>query len=155
MTDRLKQIWSGFEGVTTRRLVSGGVENIDVPNRHEFSNDEQPTLPPEFHAPSAAALDALKTRLLAAEKAAKAPRRTKGKKRPLHDGASFSASDHQHGGAMSFEGAPPETKAMLRGLKSTQDRTERPHMLYSADMAKRASAELDSLKKRKKFLGIF
>ena len=49
MTDRLKQIWSGFEGVTERRLTGRGIDNIVPPqlarmdrageNRNDFGAD--------------------------------------------------------------------------------------------------------------------
>ncbi|MGE0408569.1 MAG: hypothetical protein AB7P23_04805 [Amphiplicatus sp.] len=111
MVERLKQIWSGFEGVTARRLTGRGVDNIVAPQR---AHDASAPAPADF-APAAAAFEALKARLAAS---AKKPKR----------------------GVSRLDTTPPETsfapetdaaRDLVRGLKATEARLARSDRLYS------------------------
>ena len=148
MTDRLKQIWGGFESVTTRHLTGRGVDNIITPRRRDYKAEDASFLPEGFHAPAQAAFEALRAELAVKEHKANA-KGTKGETRSL-----FEAELNRADGA-AFADAPAEAKDMLRGLKSTEDRVLRSEMNYAADMSAKAGDALKSLNKRKKFLGIF
>ncbi|MEM9169805.1 MAG: hypothetical protein AAGC56_09130 [Pseudomonadota bacterium] len=157
MTDRLRQIWSGFEGVTTRRLTGGGVDNIERPLRRETVRlngaAPGPVLPEGVSPPAAAAFEALKTRLAAAEARGKGgPRRRApaGGER-LGEGGEGSDGDVAR---LSAEGAPPEAKAMLRGMRATEDRTLRTGGDYLTRMQASADRDLKAARRKKRF-GLF
>lgn len=132
MVERLKQIWSGFSGVTSRRLTGRGVDNIAVPHRDHNGADAMPESAP-IPAPAATAFEALKTRLAAPKKTAKG-RREEDTTPP----ASFA----------------PESAAardLIRGLKSTEARLARSDRLYGEVASlpqKRGLFSKPSLKKR-------
>jgi len=146
MTDRLKQIWSGFEGVTERHLTGRGVENILRPERRDYSADTSSAIPEGVDAPAQAAFETLKTRLASQEY--KAEKKKRGRKGRKAETKSFNVDTD-------IASAPESARDMLIGLKATEDRTQRSNASYVSVMSSEAGRELDSLKKRKKFLGIF
>ncbi|MBI1391468.1 MAG: hypothetical protein GC152_01890 [Alphaproteobacteria bacterium] len=146
MSERLKQIWSAYEAKTSRRLTGRGVENIVAPSR--ASTAPQPAFPADYVAPAEAAFTALKRELAAKE------RRQAGGRRAADPGAQHAADGARFGARLNL--APDEpVAAMLRGLASTERRTDRPPLDYSAFASANADRKLKSLKKRRKFLGLF
>lgn len=139
MADRLKQIWGGFEGATTRRLVGGGVDNIHVPERREREAADSQFLPENFSPPAEAAFAALKAQLARHEKQAKNGRRTASSYAPPAP-LSPEAED---------EGAPEAARDLIRGLKATEARVARSFSDYGQSPA---GAEKRG---RKKLFGIF
>ncbi|MEQ1931434.1 MAG: hypothetical protein ABL957_13025 [Parvularculaceae bacterium] len=126
---RLKQIWAGFEGVTTRRLTNRAVEHIVVPSRansrSEWRAEDAAFLPKNFEAPAETAFQALKQRL--SEKARRADRREK-KSLGEHD---TRLPDVAY--------AAPESDAardLIRALKATEMRTRRTDADYGAALEK-------------------
>lgn len=116
---RLKQIWAGFEGVTTRRLTNRTVEHIVVPSRADWRDEDAAFLPRNFEAPSMAAFEALKQRL--SEKARHADRKEK---------KAFGDSDTK---LPDVAYAAPESDAardLIRALKATEARTRRTEANY-------------------------
>ncbi|MFQ5563419.1 MAG: hypothetical protein ACE5FO_07605 [Parvularculaceae bacterium] len=142
MTERLKQIWAGFEGKTERRLTGRGVDNIAVPHRRDWRAEDAQFLPENFEAPAAKAFEALKHRLAETEAAQSKKRR---KRADYHVAPEPEATDTGF----------PALENLIRGLKATESRTERRDIDYVRFMSTNAGRELESLKKRKKFLGIF
>jgi len=117
---RLKQIWSGFENVTTRRLTNRAVEHIVVPGRASWREEDAAFLPRNFEPPAEAAFQALKQRL--AEKARHADRREK---------KAFGESDTR---LPDVAYAAPESDAardLIRALKATEMRTRRTDASYA------------------------
>ena len=51
MSSRLKNIWAGFEETTSRHLTGGGVDNIAVPHRVDYTAEDESLLPEGFDAP--------------------------------------------------------------------------------------------------------
>ncbi len=139
MADRLKQIWGGFEGATTRRLVGGGVDNIHVPERREREAADSQFLPENFSPPAEAAFAALKAQLARHEKQAKNGRRT---------GASYAPPAPLSPDAED-EGAPEAARDLIRGLRATEARVARSFSDYGQSPA---GAEKRG---RKKLFGIF
>ncbi len=150
MTDRLKQIWSGFEGVTERHLTGRGIDNIvppqlsriDEPSRAMYADSVQSQ---EAPAPAATAFEALRTRLAAQEAAA----RTKKRSSLVEERIAYEMSQ------IEADEASSSMNSMLQGIKSTEERTMRISQSYATHVSEAAGRELDSRKKRKKFLGIF
>ena len=143
MGDRLKQIWAEFEETTTRRLTGRGVENIAVPRRVDYSADDADFLPDEFAAPAQAAFSALRTKLEEQEKKF-SPRnitglgRRKAPQQEMDDDLSFMMTDD-----------------LIKGMKATALRTERPEADYETFLASdEGRASLKKFKKKKRF-GIF
>ncbi len=110
MVERLKEIWSGFSGVTTRRLTGRGVDNIVMPHREHHDADAAPASAPE---PAAMAFEALKSRLAAPKKSAKG-RGDEDTSPPPPALAPESAA----------------ARDLIRGLKSTEARLARSDRLY-------------------------
>ena len=153
MTDRLKQLWSGFESVTTRHLTGSGVDNIARPHittRHSDGGQAPDTLPENYSAPAQVAFDALKLRLASQEH-----RANKHKKNNRDKTSRGSDTPLLAGDLTNFKQAPESAKNMIRGLKATEDRVIRSPSSYVAQMSAAAGSDLNSIKKRKKFLGIF
>lgn len=150
MTERLKQIWGGFERVTQRNLTGRGIDNIDVPNRRDFQANDDAFLPKNFSAPADAAFSALKHRLSAAEQ------RTirKEERRARSEGRSFSAPPAPLSGDAAEAGAPDSVRDLIRGLHSTEMRTQRRDFDY-ASFAAANPKTTPKLKSRKKFFGLF
>ncbi|MBB5517708.1 hypothetical protein [Amphiplicatus metriothermophilus] len=152
MVERLKQIWSGFEAKTTRRLTGRGVDNIVVPHRQDWRAEEAAKLAEGLRPPAEAAFAALKARLAAAEQRAERKRRRKGRPAP----AEFAAAPPPPLSAEAAdEGAPEAARDLIRGLRATEARLRRRESDYVAVMSGEAGRALESLKKRKKFLGLF
>lgn len=150
MTERLKQIWGGFERVTQRHLTGRGVENIDVPNRRDLAAHDAQFLPKNFSAPADAAFSALKHRLTAAgERAIR-----KEERRARAEGRSFSAPPAPLSGDAPETGAPDSVLGLIRGLHSTEMRTERRDFDYASFAAANPKG-FPKLKSRRKFLGVF
>lgn len=145
MDERLKKIWSGFQETTTRNLTGGGVDNIDVPHRRDYAAEETQLLPDEFEAPAQAAFAALRTEL---ESKAKRFGRSK-KKKPA---ASYDGAQEGPDAMASrrFEG-----EELIKGLKATAMRTERPERDYGAFIASAEGKAAFKKFKRKKRFGIF
>lgn len=141
MTDRLKQIWSGFEGATTRRLTGRGVDNIVMPSRRAGES-----APIDVEAPSEAAFAALKDRLSAAGRKAERAASRRGE-RSAYDGAVQGARGDEAAAAVSD---------LLKGLAATEARTARR---ATADYVSHVSSDPKAAAKlfapRKKFLGLF
>jgi hypothetical protein len=122
---RLKQIWAGFEGVTSRRLTNRAVDHIVVPSRADWRDDDAAFLPRNFEAPAHVAFEAFKKRL--SEKARHAERKDK---RALRD------SDTK---LSEIAYAAPESDAardLIRALKATEMRTRRMTADYTDALEK-------------------
>ncbi|MEO0397908.1 MAG: hypothetical protein AAF224_00625 [Pseudomonadota bacterium] len=151
MSERLKEIWSVFEGKTERRLTGGGVENIALPPRHEADGGAEHFLPSDFTPPSEAAFSALKAEIIAA-----GDKNTRRGKRDNNESVGAAYRNAQRGvDTASLAGAPVETIEMMRGLNATAARVDRAPLDYGQFLSTSASAKLSGLKKRKKFLGLF
>lgn len=151
MTDRLRQIWGGFEETTTRRLTGRGIENVEVPHRRDWSAEAKQDLAEGVPGPAEAAFAELKFRLSAAEqKAAKKAARKRRRRGERHD---FSDAPPAPLSADAMpEGAPKAAQELIRGLKATEARVDRSEGLYTTHMA--AASDRPGAK-RKKFLGLF
>lgn len=151
MTDRLKQIWGGFERVTQRNLTGRGIDNIEVPNRRAFEAADDAFLPKNFSAPADAAFAALKRRLSDAEQ--KAARREE--RRARAEGRSLAAAPPAPLSGDAIEaGAPDSARDLIRGLHSTEMRTRRRDFDYAAFAAANPKAT-PKLKARRKLFGLF
>ena len=157
MTDRLKQIWSGFEGQTTRRLTGRGVDNIAVPHRQDWQADDLEHLPQNFDAPSHAAFEALKASLAAKEKKS-------AKRRPRRGETAELAAPPARS---SLDGDLKPVRDLIRGLRSTEDRIARSDFDYSEHLAanpqrkrglfggKRVFGAVNDSGRKKRFFGLF
>jgi hypothetical protein len=148
MSERLKQIWSGFEKSTTRRLTGRGVDNILVPSRTDWRAEERASLAPEAVLPAEAAFAALKQRLTAAEQRAvkREERRAKAEGRSL----SASAPDPIE----TANTAPEGVRDLIMGLKATEARIERRDIDYVKWAAANPKAAPKLTPPRKKIFGI-
>lgn len=175
MTDRLKQIWSGFEQQTSRHLTGNGIDNIHVPNRREWRAEDTKFLGENFEAPADRAFAALQYKLAEAEhkygrkRSAFKPSRQKAQAsfRNTDMGADMSP-DHQQEAAgytksaygPSVEAQTPNVatgdprQALLASLKETDFRVLRREINYMAQGADKTAREMKK-RNRKKFLGIF
>ena len=142
MDERLKQIWSGFEQTTERRLVGNGVDNITVPHRVDYAAADEAFLPENFDAPAEAAFAALRGQLEKQERRFSFKRRGRGK---------TSAGD---GDNQSLEG-PFDGDQLIKGLKATSLRTERPERDYAAFLSSDEGRAVLKKHKKKKRFGIF
>lgn len=123
---RLKQIWSGFENVTTRRLTNRAIEHIVVPGRASWREEDAAFLPRNFEAPAEVAFQALKQRL--AEKARHAERKDK---------KAFGGTSDTELPDVAY--AAPESDAardLIRALKATEMRTRRTDASYADALEK-------------------
>ncbi len=143
MTDRLKQIWGGFEETTSRHLTGGGVDNIHVPHRVDYAAVDETFLPENFHAPAETAFAALRDKLAAQER--KFGRKKGGARR------AYTARDE----AGDIASARLNGDELIRGLKATSMRTERPERDYGAFLASDAGRAVFKKHKKKKRFGIF
>lgn len=144
MTDRLKQIWSGFEQATTRNLTGRGVDNIAVPPRTDYSPKDANFLPDDYSAPAAAAFSALRENLSKKEKL------FAGKKNKADAALPSEAEDFVAATAFSASGDD-----LIRGLRATAMRVERPEIDYAAFIESREGKAHYKKHKRKKLFGIF
>lgn len=139
MVERLKQIWAGFEDVTERQLTGRGVDNIIVPHRVDYAAGDEALLPENFDAPAEAAFTALR------EKLKKQDRKFSRKSR---------SASHAETPEQNLEG-PFSGDQLIKGLRATSLRTERPERDYSAFLSSdEGRAALKRIKKKKRF-GIF
>ncbi len=150
MAERLKQIWGGFERVTQRNLTGRGIENIEIPNRREFRAHDAEFLPKNFAAPADAAFAALKHRLSAAEQR----QIKKEERRARAAGRGFSAPPAPLSADAAESSAPEAVRDLIRGLKSTEMRTERRDFDYAAFAAANPKST-PKLKPRRKIFGLF
>ena len=143
MSDRLKQIWSGFSGTTNRNLTGRGVDNILVPHRTDYSSVDAAFLPENFSTPAAAAFSALRENLSKKEKlfSAKKKKDVSMPSEPaaVADATAFTASSDE----------------LIRGLRATAMRVERPELDYGAFLESREGRAHFKKHKRKKLFGIF
>ncbi|MFN3958489.1 MAG: hypothetical protein ACK4NP_01090 [Parvularculaceae bacterium] len=149
MSQRLKQIWSGFEKTTTRRLTGRGVDNIVVPSRVDWRAEERASLAPEAILPAEAAFSALKLRLTAAEQ--RAVRREE--RRARAEGRSLSAAAPDP--LEAANAAPEAVRDLMMGLKATEARTARPEIDYVKWAAANPKAAPKLMAPRKKIFGLF
>lgn len=150
MAERLKQIWGGFERVTQRSLTGRGVDNIEIPNRRELQAHDDEFLPKHFSAPADAAFSALKHRLSAGEQRAL----KKEERRARAAGRHYAAPPAPLSADAAESSAPEAVRDLIRGLKSTEMRTERREVDYAAFAAANPKAT-PKLKTRRKIFGIF
>ncbi len=144
MSDRLKQIWSGFSETTTRNLTGRGVENILVPHRADYTAIDESFLPEGYNAPASAAFSALR------ESLTKKGKLFGGKKEASDASTPSEAEDFVAATAFSAAGDD-----LIRGLKATAMRVERPELDYSAFLASREGKAHYKKHKRKKRFGFF
>ncbi len=144
MSDRLKQIWSGFEQTTSRHLTGRGVDNIAVPPRADYSPRDANLLPEDYNAPASAAFSALRENLSKKEKL------FAGRKQSADAALPTEAEDFVAATAFSAAGDD-----LIRGLRATAMRVERPELDYAAFLESEEGKRHFKKHKRKKFLGIF
>jgi len=150
MSDRLKQIWSGFASTTTRHLTGRDISDFVAPPRENWKANDAPFLPEGYNAPAQVAFDALKTRLASQEHKANKRRKKRSK-----EAINAEAPPSPLSGDASYSDAPQGAKDMIRGLKATEDRVMRSSQSYVAFMDSDEGRAFIPQKKRKKFLGIF
>lgn len=141
MTDeRLKQIWAGFEGTTSRNLTGRGVDNIAPPRRVDYAAEDEEFLPEDFHGPAETAFAALRETLAEQEKKFsrnRAPEHVPHPEDMLTAPASFSDDE------------------LITGLRATALRTERAEYDYASYLATdEGRRSLKRYKKKKRF-GLF
>lgn len=141
MANRLKDIWAGFEETTSRHLTGVGVDNIIVPHRLDYAAEDESLLPETFDAPSAAAFGALREKLEKQEKKF-------GRKARRGDRAAAGASSDL--ALQTFDG-----DELIRGMKATTLRTERPERDYQTYIASDEGKAVLKRHKKKKRFGIF
>ena len=144
MTERLKEIWTGFSAQTERKLTGKGVDNIIVPHRADYDALDRQFLPEGYESPAERAFAALRADLKA-----------KGKKFGRNKREKISAAAEPK----RSPGAAPEEKAWGKddlnvGLLSTAMRIERTEMDYQQFLSSEEGKK--ALKRtRKKRFGIF
>ncbi|MAW78775.1 MAG: hypothetical protein CMI63_00940 [Parvularcula sp.] len=146
MSDRLKQIWSGFSETTERHLTGKGVENVPVPHRTDYSPVDEASLPEGFSTPAQAAFSSLRDNL------AKKERLFSGKKKNVKADAALPNEAEDFVAATAFSAAGDD---LIRGLRATALRTERPELDYNVFLSSKEGKAHFKKHKRKKFLGIF
>ena len=143
MSERLKQIWSGFSGATTRNLTGRGVDNILVPHRTDYSPADAAFLPENFSTPATAAFSALRENLAKKEKKFAAKK---------HKDAPLPSEAEDFVAATAFSASGDD---LIRGLRATAMRVERPELDYAAFLESREGRAHFKKHKRKKRFGIF
>lgn len=142
MAERLKQIWAGFEEVTSRRLTGRGVDNIIVPHRADYAEEDDAFLPEDFVSPAQTAIAALRADLAAKEKKFGFGRKSAARNY-ADDVAPTPMAEREFNG-----------DELIQGLRSTAMRVERGELDYerylSSDEGRRAAKKL-----KKKRFGIF
>ncbi|MEX6632802.1 hypothetical protein [Hyphococcus lacteus] len=147
MSDRLKQIWSGFSGSTTRQLTGRGVDNILVPSRSDYAATDENFLPENFSAPADAAFSALRENLAHKEKKFGGK-----KKRMSHKPSNMPSEAEDFVAATAFSASGDD---LIRGLRATALRVERPDIDYSAYLASDEGKAVFKKYKKKKRFGFF
>ena len=145
MDERLKQIWSGFQSTTSRNLTGGGVDNIAVPHRRDFSAQDQEPLPADFESPAQAAFSALREDLARKEK-----KFGWGKKVRAQAEFREAAPDKRANTPDPFD-----SSELLKGLKATAMRTERVERDYTTYMSSDEGKKAFKKHKKKKRFGLF
>jgi hypothetical protein len=149
MPERLKQIWSGFEGVTTRRLTGGGIENIIPPSHRAYDPSEgMPKETATQPSPADVAAAELRARLTAHTEKVDARARRRGRKAD-RDEIDFVDNDRNR------RSQQDPVSDVLKGMAATEMRTMRPDADFGKFLAANAGRKLASVGKRKKFLGVF
>lgn len=157
MTERLKQIWSGFEAETARRLTGSGVDNIIVPHRQDWREEDEQFLPENYPAPSYTAFEKLKARL--SEKG-----RKKGKRARRRGETAEMTEMAPPPGEPAFDGELKPVRDLIRALMATEARVARSEFDYADYLSARPQknrglfgfARRDKQAgKRRKFLGLF
>jgi hypothetical protein len=144
MTDRLKQIWSGFSGATERKLTGKGVDNILVPHRADYDAIDRQFLPDGYESPAERAFTALRADLKAKEKKFSRKRNKSADLASRPQVASEERGDDQKWGKDDLN----------VGLWSTAMRVERSGVDYARFMASDAGKKALKRTKKKRF-GIF
>ena len=136
MSDRLKQIWTGFERRTARHLTGNGIDNINVPSRREWRAEDVKFLPDDFEAPADRAFAALRYKLAEAN----AKHRGRSRRNALGDGL---REDSAYGPSLRSRephvGAGDPRQAMLASMRETDFRVLRREINY-IDFAARGGA---------------
>ncbi|WDI32834.1 hypothetical protein PUV54_06440 [Hyphococcus flavus] len=147
MSERLKQIWAGFSSETTRKLTGRGVDNILVPHRTDYAETDEGFLPENYNAPAESAFSALRENLKTKEKM------FGGKKKKAGDTRSSLPSEAEDfTAATAFSSSSDD---LIRGLRATAMRVERPDIDYGAFVASpEGKAQFKKHKKKKRF-GLF
>lgn len=140
MTERLKQIWAGFEETTSRRLTGRGVDNIAPPRRVDYRAEDEELLPQDFHGPAETAFAALRETLAAQEKKFSRKRAPESLPQP----------DDMPGAPASFG-----DDDLIKGLRATALRTERAEYDYGAYLATDTGRRSLKRYKKKKRFGLF
>lgn len=154
MTERLKEIWSGFEGVTSRHLTGRGVDNIIVPHRQDWQAEDQQFLPENYPAPSYAAFEKLRTRLAEKGKKAEARARRRGETAEMAEMAPPPPDP-------AFNGELKPVRDLIRGLMATEARVARSDYDYADFLSARPQKKRlfggakTARGGRRKFLGLF
>ncbi|MEM9495781.1 MAG: hypothetical protein AAGA09_07235 [Pseudomonadota bacterium] len=143
MSERLKEIWSGFQETTSRRLT-GGVDKINVPSRIDWQAEDKAFLPEGFDSPAVSAFAQLNDDL---KQKAKLFARKDKKKAKEEDAVDVTE-------AAPLEASFAGEHELLKGLRATAIRTERTEIDYGAFLDDGGANALESLKKKKRF-GIF
>lgn len=139
MSDRLKQIWAGFEAGTDRRLTGKGVEHIVVPRRYEDAEIDAMTAPDGVAAPAQRAFARL-----AADLERKAQRFKGARGRGRDEPATFASEERFYG-----------DETLARGLRATAMRVERSDLDYATFMSTGAGREALKRTRPKKRFGLF
>ncbi len=142
MTERLKQIWSGFEDATSRQLTGRGIDNIAPPRRVDYLAEDEECLPQDFHGPAETAFAALRETLAGHEK-----KFSRGGRR---DAAPAPSPEDMLTAPVSFN-----DDDLIRGLRATALRTERAEYDYSAFMTTDEGKRSVRRYKKKKRFGLF
>ena len=148
MTDRLKDIWSGFEQTTSRSLTGKGIENILVPPRADFGVDDNSFLPENYSGPAEAAFSALRADLQAKGKFFGRKNKSAQSKSALER----ASGDHET--TASFSERDYSGDELIRGLRSTAMRTTRCELDYESYLSSDAGKAAAKKHKKKRF-GIF
>lgn len=148
MTERLKQIWSGFSETTTRTLTGRGVDNILVPHRSDYAATDEAFLPENFNAPAEAAFSTLRENLAQKEKLFG----RKPKKHPAKDLSGAPGDQSANSAAADFSTSGDD---LIRGLRATAMRVERPDLDYGAYLESSEGKALFKKHKKKKRFGLF
>lgn len=140
MAERLKQIWAGFEDMTSRHLTGRGVENIVVPHRVDYAQQDEAFLPADFHGPAETAFEALRETLAAQEKRFGRQRASETPSPPEETLLSAPAMNGDD---------------LVKGLRATALRTERAEYDYSAFLNSDEGRRAVKKYKKKKRFGLF
>ncbi len=160
MSDRLKQIWSGFEEQTSKNLTGNGIQNINVPHRREWRTADDQFIPTEYEAPAERAFAALTYKLSQDEAryGKKAKKRSKSYKTKNASGATSHGVTYgdqpAHQGQHNYDGTTDPRQTLLASLRETDFRVLRHEINYTLHGAEHTEQILKK-RNRKKIFGIF